>query len=409
MYLPACYADSWVEISSQPSSSSLSSAGGDNEIVTTGLQIRHDSNLHRQHRRRRLHPEVAGGTRLPGRPSSAAGSSQDEYDESESESDRVLSSSNEDITTKNMLGQGPSQADEDEDDDSTALGTRTSISGDKVFTPQPNAFSHPPSSPTSRHGTGSTLTSDSYFPPAASSTAPAGPRLPSNQAITPRHIHQSRARLQQPQTARSTGPYHVTGPSHNYQPDHDAALRASLSTLLSCAAAVRGSPKQQDSSSRAEIRHYSEPTALRLVHESELFGPNTSQGQAALPTQRPRANSSPSSASFSPKPVAKRKARESSKDRHTKKSRATKTVAGSMDDTTVSPVLMSWMISAGVVLVFSAISFSVGYAWGKEVGRFEGSMGVGGEGASCGREAMRSSSGGLRRLRWGTASSSVRA
>ena len=80
-----------------------------------------------------------------------------------------------------------------------------------------------------------------------------------------------------------------------------------------------------------------------------------------------------------------------------------------MDDVAVSPVLMSWMISAGVVLVFSAISFSVGYAWGKEVGRFEGSMGVSGEGASCGKEAMRGSTGGLRRLRWGTASSSVRA
>ncbi|ERF73615.1 hypothetical protein EPUS_00868 [Endocarpon pusillum Z07020] len=401
--------DSWVEISSQPSSSSLSSAGGDNEIVTTGLQIRHDSNLHRQHRRRRLHPGLAGGIRLAGRPSSAAGSSQDEYDESESESDRVLSSSNEDITTRNMLGQGLPEADEVEDDDSTALGTRTTIPGEKIFTPQPNAFSHPPSSQTSRHGTGSRPASGSYFPPTSSSTAPAGTRLPSNQVITPRNIHQSRARLQPPQTPGSTGPCHVTGPSHSYQPDHDAALRASLSTLLSCAAAVRGSPKQQDSSSRAEIRHYSEPTALRLVHESELFGPNNNQGQAALPTRKPRANSSPSSTSFSSKPLAKRKARESSKDRHAKKSRATKTVAGSMDDVVISPVLMSWMISAGVVLVFSAISFSVGYAWGKEVGRFEGSMSVGGEGASCGKEAMRGTTGGLRRLRWGTASSSVRA
>lgn len=409
MYLPAFYADSWVEISSQPSSSSLSSAGGDNEIVTTGLQIRPSSRLHRQNRRRRLRADIAGGIRLPGRPSSAAGSSQDEYDESESESDRVMSSSNEDVTTKNMLGQNLSQGDEDEDDDSTALGTGTSISGEKVFTPQPNAFSHPPSSQTSRHGIGSMPTSDSYFPPTSSATALVGTRLPSNRAIAPRDSQPSRARVQQPQTARSNGPCHVIGPSHSYQADHDAALRASLSTLLSCAAAVRGSPKQQDTSPRAEVRHFSEPTALRLVPESELFGPDNGQAPPPLPARQPRTSGPHSSASLSPKAAAKRKTRETSKDRHAKKSRATKTLAGSIDDATVSPMLMSWMISAGVVLVFSAISFSVGYAWGKEVGRFEGNMGAGGEGASCGREAMRGSTGGLRRLRWGSASSSVRA
>lgn len=409
MYLPAFYADSWVEISSQPSSSSLSSAGGDNEIVTTGLQIRHDSNLHRQHRRRRLRAEIAGGIRLPGRASSAAGSSQDEYDESESESDRVMNSSNEDITARDVRGQELFQAGEDEDDDSTALGTRTSISDEKIFTPQPNAFSHPPSSQTSHQGTGSTATVDSYFPPTSSRRGPVGTRLASHQNITPRSIQPSRPRPPQPQTVRSHGPCHVMGPSHSYQPDHDAALRASLSTLLSCAAAVRGSPKQQDTSSRAEIRHHSETTALRLVPESELFGPDNGQAPPPLPARKPRVISPPSSASLSPKAATKRKARESSKDRHTKKSRATKTVPGSMEDATVSPILISWMISAGVVLVFSAISFSVGYAWGKEVGRFEGTMGVGNEGATCGREAMRGSTGGLRRLRWGTASSSIRA
>ena len=96
----------------------------------------------------------------------------------------------------------------------------------------------------------------------------------------------------------------------------------------------------------------------------------------------------------------------------------------------ISPVLMSWMISAGFVLVFSAISFSVGYVWGKEVGKIEGSgggfldfgfdrsagggAGVGvGAGSGCGKEAaanLRSGSSGLRRLRWGSSgSASVRA
>lgn len=417
MYLPAFYTDSWVEISSQPSSSSLSSAGGDNEIVTTGLQIRHDSNLHRQRRRRRLHPDIISGLRLPRRPSSAAGSSQDEYDESESESDQVLSSSNEDITIKDIPGQTLSQTEVDQEDDSTALGTRSSISDEKVFTPQPNAFSHPPLSQTSRQGIGSTSTIDSYFPSTSSSTAPVGTRLSSDQTINPRSIQSSRARPQQPQTARSHGPCSVIGTSHTYQPDHDAALRASLSTLLSCAAAVRGTPKQQDTSSRADVRHHPEPTALRLVPESELFGADNNQCPPPLPARKPRASSPPSSARLSPKAATKRKARESSKDRYVKKSRAMRTVTGSsMDDATISPILMSWMISAGVVLVFSAISFSVGYAWGKEVGRFEGgSMGVGGGGAGCGREAMKGSTGGLRglkglrRLRWGTGGSSVRA
>ena len=67
---------------------------------------------------------------------------------------------------------------------------------------------------------------------------------------------------------------------------------------------------------------------------------------------------------------------------------------------------MTWVISAGVVVLFSAISFSAGYVLGREVGRAE--MGVMSEGgipgprssAACGQEAVR---GGLKRLRWGTA------
>lgn len=417
MYLPVFYADSWVEISSQPSSSSLSSAGGDHEIVTTGLQIRHDPNRHRQQRQRRLLHVDIGGITLPGRPSSGAGSSQDEYDESESESDQVLSSSNEELINKKG---GPDQnrllVDEDEGDDSTTLGRATSISDDKAFTPQPNAFSHPPSIQTSRQGTGSMPTAESRFPPNSSANGPLGARLASNQNSPPRHIQPPRSRLPQPQTSRSHSSSHGPDPSHTYQPDHDAALRASLSTLLSCAAAVRGSPKQQEIPSGSNRRRDNEPTALRLVPESRLFGPDHGPAHAPVAARKPRANSPSSSPSLPSKAVPKRKARESSKDRTVKKSRAAKTISGNMEEATASPLLMSWMISAGVVLVFSAISFSVGYAWGKEVGRFEAGVGIGSDGAGCGREAMRVSNsggggggGGLRRLRWGTASSSVRA
>lgn len=67
---------------------------------------------------------------------------------------------------------------------------------------------------------------------------------------------------------------------------------------------------------------------------------------------------------------------------------------------------MTWVISAGVVVLFSAISFSAGYMLGREVGRTE--MGLMSDGtvpgarssAACGQEAVR---GGLKRFRWGTA------
>jgi len=77
---------------------------------------------------------------------------------------------------------------------------------------------------------------------------------------------------------------------------------------------------------------------------------------------------------------------------------------------------MTWVISAGVVVIFSAISFSAGYALGREVGRTETAQavcgnGVGGlfgsagddgfasvkSGAGCGKEAVK---GGLKRFRW---------
>jgi len=71
-------------------------------------------------------------------------------------------------------------------------------------------------------------------------------------------------------------------------------------------------------------------------------------------------------------------------------------------DEIITPTLMTWVISAGVVVLFSAISFSAGYAFGKEVGRSEAGVIGTGEGVSCGKEAMK---GGFRKLRWGAASS----
>ncbi|KIX92794.1 uncharacterized protein Z520_11457 [Fonsecaea multimorphosa CBS 102226] len=341
--------DSWVEISSRASSASLSSTN--NDIITTGLQLQsQDERLSRQ-----LQTSPHADHPQP-RSTSAAGSSQDEYEESESESDRVLSSSNEDVY----------QGDVTEDDDtSTALGVG---SLDKIFTPQPNAFSHPPSS-TAR------TAPDSYFPPNAAAASEPG----ADRTLTQRSYQRQMQSRNRPASSSS------------YQPDHDAALRASLTTLLSCAAAVR--PKGPDARPPQQ-RASTHPTTLRLVPESELESP---------PRQR---------RTSSPNKQTKRKSRESSKDRHAaKKVRAASAKATATANATgeelISPTLASWMISAGVVLVFSAISFSAGYAWGREVGRIEGEMGL--PGGSCAQESMRSSGNGLRRLRWSSAASSIRA
>ncbi len=332
-------ADSWIEISSRASSASLSTTA--NDIVTTGLQVRsQDDRISRQLRPspRIAHPQP--------RSISTAGSSQDEYEESESDSDRVMSSSNEDISPDNVA---------DDDDTTTALGVG---SLGKVFTPQPNAFSHPPTATVHNRSV-----PDSYFPAISNETQ--------DRTVTQRSYQR------QIQSRRRPA-------SSSYQADHDAALRASLTTLLSCAAAVR--PKGSESRP-SPPRVPTQPTTLRLVPESEFQNPARQRG------------------SPSPKQT-KRKSRESSKDRQAKKVRATsKTVAP--NDELISPTLATWMISAGVVLVFSAISFSAGYAWGREIGRIEGEMGL--PGGNCSREAMKTSGSGLRRLRWSAATSSIRA
>lgn len=63
----------------------------------------------------------------------------------------------------------------------------------------------------------------------------------------------------------------------------------------------------------------------------------------------------------------------------------------------VSPTLMTWLVSAGVVVFLSALSFGAGYSVGKEAGRLEaGALPVDEPIRGCAREAGRSSLG-LRR------------
>ena len=377
-YLFEYFSESWIEISSQPSSSSLSSAGT-GDIGPATLRLQHSSNARR---RRRPNPNVPTNNDPSVRPTSAAGSSQEEYEESESEPDPIMSSSNEGFQPQ-YLREDTSPAapsttseevvlEEDDDENSTALG----ISNNQpVFTPQPNAFSHPPVFQQTRR-THSAGTQGSSFPTSGTTSA---------RSTAPRHSYPS-------QRTRSHTPYNVISPT--YQADHDAALRASLSTLLSCAAAARGLPKREQPAQRGVgPSNMIEPSTLRLIPESSITEEN-------IVTRRPviRRLSDTSSSVQSLPGKGKRKA--SSRDRRdTKKKRQ-----GSVDEMMISPTLMTWVVSAGVVVLFSAISFSAGFAYGKEVGLVEAGMTTGSDGMACGKEMGRS----IRRLRWGTTPTSVR-
>jgi hypothetical protein len=79
---------------------------------------------------------------------------------------------------------------------------------------------------------------------------------------------------------------------------------------------------------------------------------------------------------------------------------------GDNSETTISPTLLTWVVSAGVLMLVSVVGFGAGYVIGWEVGRQEGVTGLNssavlGDGTSCGREVARGS-GTLRRFRWGT-------
>ncbi|EGD96154.1 hypothetical protein TESG_03607 [Trichophyton tonsurans CBS 112818] len=97
--------DSWIELSSQPSSSSLSSAATTDDIITTGLRVQQLRRRRATHHHHHNHNHRVGYHVPPQdleigyshRSSSTTGSSQDENEETESESDRL---SNDDFPTR---------------------------------------------------------------------------------------------------------------------------------------------------------------------------------------------------------------------------------------------------------------------------------------------------------------------
>jgi hypothetical protein len=88
-----------------------------------------------------------------------------------------------------------------------------------------------------------------------------------------------------------------------------------------------------------------------------------------------------------------------------------KKVQGLEVEAMISPTMMAWFMSAGVVVLVSVVGFGAGYVIGREVGRQEVMAGLNGtsltEGGSCGREVVRGAS--LRRFRWNIGSAATSA
>ncbi|KAK6842097.1 hypothetical protein PG987_002957 [Apiospora arundinis] len=393
--------ESWVEVSSHPSSSSVSSAG--DEIVTTGLRVGSSAYAAR---RRRLHPQSYNNhlyvqqqqqeqqrqqrqqyqqANRAAHSSQAGTSSQEEYEESETDSDPVITSSTENITSvhiptstplRSVHHAAPDSSDEEEDDDdhATALGTRRPS---EPFRPQPNAFSHPPSHLQHRHS-------------ASSSIPQSHPRPSFNQRSSTARVDRRAPNLMSP----------------SYQADNDAALRASLTTLLSCAAAARGRDKdgEKELGDRSTDPAGNQPMNLRFIPESELMPPHT-------PARGPGPRAEDRSGIDNTIAVVFQRRlsgllRENQASRHSDAAEQ----ATASEEALISPTLLTWVVSAGVVVLVSVVGFGAGYVIGREVGRQEtlSNLSVGNassavaEGGSCGREVIRSSGGTLRRFRWGS-------
>jgi len=157
-----------------------------------------------------------------------------------------------------------------------------------------------------------------------------------------------------------------------------------------------------------------------MVPESEVLGVETEQPLAAVVGQ----TDALSLANRDAPDKAKRKAaaagpasgvRSSSRERRaSKKARRTSSTVPWMVEE-VSPTLLTWVVSAGVVVLVSALSFSAGYVVGREAGRAEaGTFSEFGSGmrdaGKCGRDyILEHGSNGLKKLRWTGATSSIRA
>ncbi|KAI5288620.1 hypothetical protein KEM54_005067 [Ascosphaera aggregata] len=466
--------DSWVEVSSRPSTSSMSSssAGDEEGIVTMGLRVQQQQ---RQGRRRRAfkscnrvgddsttatEAEKAGETYQHGYQHGGHEDEDDndnEHETSSSDSDHAMSSSTEDLassTSRDMffLSRGNSttsssasasvissdideydnddddEMDEDDSDDNTALGpTNPSYTRVEGFKPRPHAFSHftnskPVSSPkpqqqqhrSSRPNSTSRFNSQTIrISGPRSLPTTRGPRLAASIVSPSTTDWQSQCQQQQHHLPPSAA--HPYAPRN--QDDYDAALRASLSTLLSCARGLSSSdvvPQQAAISpnvaaaaavvpavTAAGAAVAPAPGALRLVPESvamarraEEYDRAGGRGESKAGTMKDeqvRSSHTPTSRQQSPASAKKRSAslsapRNSSRQSKRRQSppssskrRRTSSLIGTarIDSGTtahhqlLSPSLLTYLVGAGAIIVFSALSFSAGFVLGCRVGRLE--------------------------------------
>lgn len=136
--------------------------------------------------------------------------------------------------------------------------------------------------------------------------------------------------------------------------------------------------------------------ALRILPESALPAASPAfdlQAPVFKPTLRRHSTTTTSTSPDRAGERTKRSVPASGKERRVaKKVRR----SSSAEELFVSPTLLTWVVSAGVVVVLSALSFSAGYSLGKEAGRAEAGtvadLAVGDRGIvrDCAREASRS-------------------
>ncbi|CCU81293.1 hypothetical protein BGHDH14_bgh02345 [Blumeria hordei DH14] len=338
--------ESWIDISSQPPSPPHFL----DETTTTGFPIEK-----KEHSRER---KSARGNEIPILSDDATHFSniQEEYEESDSDDEEIL-----DCSTENVII-AKSQETMPVYDAESNLDMGRSTSASLFFTPQPNAFSHPPSNQRHR-SVRDNLTSNN---------------LP--------NVNGHPARYQRRQS------------SYGESTDHDAALRASLTTLLSIGAgAARGLPKRETVTARG-IHKHNEPIGLRFVSETELMALSSSP---ISHTSTPPSSNVKSNRHRSPDIglLEKRRRKLNTSD----KAKPSNLLAGIQDDI-INPTLFTWAVSAGVLVLISVVGFGAGYVIGREVGRQEVATGLNGsalsDGSSCGKEIFKRSSNGLMRFRW---------
>lgn len=344
--------DSWIDIPSHSSSQSQSPVN--NEIVTTGLRIQQESNI--QSRRRAVSRSSPINIETQGT------SSQEEYEESESDEDHILTSSNEHFETNSLIALSSRDVDLDSDQDEISKQLpRKAINPKSLSDPQFNSHQMP---------------TDQCRDAIESFLSPCSTNIqPSYSSRKFSHLH-----------------------LHRHPADHDAALRASLTTLLSIgAAAARGLPNRETNTRRNIVsrdREFKDSIDLRFVPESELMSPSQPQSPPNLKST----NNSQRQTAFTGKNKHMMNSMEKSKA-------ASKNPLVSQENN-FSSTFLTWAVSAGVLVIISVVGFGVGYVIGREVGRQETLAGIDSSAlannSTYGKGALRSSSGGLHRFKWNT-------